>query len=549
MRGLMQDRPLLISGLVDYAADYHGAARIVSRNPDGSMRLSDWRTIRRRAKRLAVALRTLGLGVGDRVATLAWNGFRHLELYFGVTGSGSILHTVNPRLFPEQLTYIIDHAEDSYVFFDPVFVPLVEQLAPSLPHVKGYVALCERAEMPAVKVEKLLCYEELLAAADEDYEWPALDENTASTLCYTSGTTGNPKGVLYAHRSTVLHSFCAVSTDVMRLSCRDTILAVVPLFHANAWGLPFAAAMCGAQIVLPGPKLDPASIFMLLRDQACNVAAGIPTIWLNFLAWVDANREKVDLTAIHLERVLSGGAAVPRSTIEAFERLFGTTVIHAWGMTETSPIATIGTLLPKHARLSRAQQIDVQLRQGRSLYGCEVKAVGPNGEDLPHDGVSVGELKVRGPWVLSGYFKGAGGAVMDKDGWFGTGDVASIDADGYVLLTDRLKDVIKSGGEWISSIEIENLAVGHPDVHEAAVIAVDHPTWQERPLLLVQCKPGCTPGRDEILSFLSGKIAKWWMPDDVVFVDSLPHTATGKLLKTRLREEYRGHLVQQRARA
>jgi fatty-acyl-CoA synthase len=549
MRGLMQDRPLLISGLIDYAADYHGDARIVSRAADGSMHLSDWRTIRARAKRLAVALGRLGVGVGDRVATLAWNGFRHLELYFGVTGGGSILHTVNPRLFPEQLTYIIDHAEDSFVFFDPVFVPLVEQLAPHLPHVKGYVALCERAEMPAVKVEKLLCYEELLAAADEDYEWPTFDENTASTLCYTSGTTGNPKGVLYAHRSTVLHSFCAVSTDVMRLSSGDTILAVVPLFHANAWGLPFAAAMCGAQLVLPGPKLDPESIFMLLRDEKCNVAAGIPTIWLNFLAWVDTNKDRLDLRAIHLERVLSGGAAVPRSTIEAFERLFGTTVIHAWGMTETSPIATIGTLLPKHAALPRAQQVDVQMRQGRSLYGCEVKAVGPNGEDLPHDGVSVGELKVRGPWVLSGYFKGAGGVVMDKDGWFGTGDVASIDADGYVLLTDRLKDVIKSGGEWISSIEIENLAVGHPDVHEAAVIAADHPTWQERPLLLVHCKPGRTPGREDILAFLSGKIAKWWMPDDVVFVDALPHTATGKLLKTRLRDEYRGHLMQQRARA
>ena len=544
MHGLMQDRPLLISGLIDYAANYHGDARIVSRNPDGSMHESDWRVIAARSRRLAAALRSLGVGMGDRVATLAWNGFRHLELYFGVTGSGSILHTVNPRLFIEQITYIVDHAEDAYVFFDPVFAPLIEQLAPNLRHVHGYVVLCDRADMPAVKVEKLLCYEELLAAAADDYEWPQFDENTASTLCYTSGTTGNPKGVLYSHRSTVLHSFCATSTDVLRLSCHDTILAVVPLFHANAWGLPFAAAMCGAQIVLPGPKLDPESIFMLLRDQKCNVAAGIPTIWLNFLAWAEAAREKIDLQSIHLERVLSGGAAVPRSTFEAFERFFNTTVIHAWGMTETSPIATIGTLLPKHASLSRPQQIEVQMRQGRSLYGVEVKAVGPNGEDLPHDGVSVGELKVRGPWVLSSYFKGAGGNVIDAAGWFGTGDVASIDPDGYVLLTDRLKDVIKSGGEWISSIEIENLAVGHPDVHEAAVIAIDHPKWQERPLLLVHCKPDRNPGKEAILSFLSGKIAKWWMPDDVVFVDQLPHTATGKLLKTRLREEYRGYLAQ-----
>jgi fatty-acyl-CoA synthase len=548
MQGLMQDRPLLISGLINYAADYHGDARIVSRNANGSMHLSDWRTIAARARRLAAALRSLEVGVSDRVATLAWNSYRHLELYFGVTGSGSILHTVNPRLYFEQIRYIIDHAEDAYVFFDPVFVPLVGQLAPHLPHVKAYVALCDRTDMPELKVNKLLCYEELIVAAQDDYVWPEFDENTASTLCYTSGTTGNPKGVLYSHRSTVLHSFCAISTDVMALSCRDTILAVVPLFHANAWGLPFAAAMCGAQIVLPGPRLDPESIFTLLRNEKCNVAAGIPTIWLNFLAWVEANKEKLDLQSIGLQRVLSGGAAIPRSILDAFDRLFGTTMIHAWGMTETSPIATIGTLLPKHAELPREKRFDVQLRQGRSVYGIEVKAAGPNGEDLPRDGVSVGELKVRGPWVISGYFKGAGGDVLDEQGWLGTGDVASIDADGYVQLTDRLKDVIKSGGEWISSIEIENLAVGHPDVHEAAVIAVDHPTWQERPLLLVHCKPDCKPTKEAILSFLSGKIVKWWMPDDVVFVDQLPHTATGKLLKTRLREEYRGYLAQ-RARA
>lgn len=548
MRGLMQDRPLLISGLIDYAADYHGDARIVSRHANGSMHSSDWRTIAARARRLAAALRSLEVGVSDRVATLAWNSYRHLELYFGVTGSGSILHTVNPRLFPEQIQYIIDHAEDAYVFFDPVFVPLVEQLAPHLPHVKAYVALCDRADMPEVKVNKLLCYEELIVAAQDNYVWPEFDENTASTLCYTSGTTGNPKGVLYSHRSTVLHSFCAISTDVMALSCRDTILAVVPLFHANAWGLPFAAAMCGAQIVLPGPRLDPESIFTLLRNEKCNVAAGIPTIWLNFLAWVEANKEKLDLQSIGLQRVLSGGAAIPRSVLDAFDRLFGTTMIHAWGMTETSPIATIGTLLPKHAELPRENRFNVQLRQGRSVYGIEVKAAGPNGEDLPRDGVSVGELKVRGPWVISGYFKGAGGDVLDEQGWLGTGDVASIDADGYVQLTDRLKDIIKSGGEWISSIEIENLAVSHPEVYEAAVIAVDHQTWQERPLLLVHCKPDCKPTKEAILSFLSGKIAKWWMPDDVVFVDQLPHTATGKLLKTRLREEYRGYLAQ-RARA
>jgi len=537
MRGLMQDRPLLISGLVDYAADYHGDARIVSRNPDGSMRLTDWRTIRRRAKRLAVALRTLRLGVGDRVATLAWNGFRHLELYFGVTGSGSILHTVNPRLFPEQLTYIIDHAEDSYVFFDPVFVPLVEQLAPSLPHVKGYVALCERAEMPAVKVEKLLCYEELLAAADEDYEWPALDENTASTLCYTSGTTGNPKGVLYAHRSTVLHSFCAVSTDVMRLSCRDTILAVVPLFHANAWGLPFAAAMCGAQIVLPGPKLDPASIFMLLRDQACNVAAGIPTIWLNFLAWVDANREKVDLTAIHLERVLSGGAAVPRSTIEAFERLFGTTVIHAWGMTETSPIATIGTLLPKHARLSRAQQIDVQLRQGRSLYGCEVKAVGPNGEDLPPG--EIGEICYQGESLMAGYWaRPEATADVMRGGWFHSGDAGYMDVNGFIFIKDRIKDMIVSGSENVYPAEVEAVLAGHPDIVECAVIGIPDRKWGETVKAVVVKRQGSTLNEVTLVEWTRDKMAGYKRPRSVDFIDKLPRNASGKLLKRSLREPY-----------
>ncbi len=541
MRGLMQDRPLLISGLLEYAEAYHGSARIVSRNADGSMHASDWRTIAARARRLAAALRALGVGLGGRVATLAWNGFRHLELYFGVTGSGSILHTVNPRLFPEQLRYIIDHAEDRYVFFDPIFVPLVEQLAPHLPHVRGYVALCDRAQMPEVKVSNLLCYEELLAAAADDHAWPEFDENTASTLCYTSGTTGNPKGVLYSHRSTVLHSYCAIGADVLALSCRDTALLVVPLVHANAWGLPFAAAMVGAQLVLPGPRLDPASIFSLLRDEHCNVAAGIPTIWLNFLAWVEANRGKLDLGQIPLKRVLSGGAAVPRSTIEAFDRLFCTTVMHAWGMTETSPIATIGTLLPGHAALAREARIDVQIKQGRSVYGIGVKVVGPDGQDLPHDGVSVGELKVRGPWVISGYFKAAGGEVLDENGWLGTGDVATIDPDGYMQITDRAKDVIKSGGEWISSIDIENLAVGHPDVAEAAVIGVAHPKWDERPLLVVVPKEGKTPKPDEVLGFLQGRLAKWWMPDDMQLVKEIPHTATGKINKLKLRETFKDY--------
>jgi fatty-acyl-CoA synthase len=543
MLGLMQDRPLLVSTLVDYAASCHGQREIVSRDPDGVIHRSNYATITARAKRLANALQTLGVGFGQPVATLAWNSYRHLELYYGVTASGRILHTVNPRLFPEQLQYIINHAEDGYVFFDPAFVSLVEQLAPHLPLVRGWVALCDAAAMPAVKVDRLLCYEDLIEAASAEYQWPSFDEHTASTLCYTSGTTGNPKGVLYSHRSTVLHAMGACSVDSLGFSGRDSILVVVPLFHANAWSIPFSAALCGAKLVLPGPKLDPESLYLLLDQEGCTTAGGIPTIWLNFLAWVEARQSELDLTRLKLKRVLAGGTAPPRATIEKFRDLLGVYLLHAWGMTETSPIATVGSLLWKHEGLNPDQIVDMQVRQGRQMYGVELRLAGPNGETLPHDGTIVGELKVRGNWVISGYFKGEGGQVLDADGWLGTGDVATIDPDGYVQLTDRLKDVIKSGGEWISSIDIENMAVSHPDVFEAAVIAVHHPVWQERPLLLIQPKPGATPTKESILAFLAARVAKWWLPDDVVFVDSLPHTATGKLLKTELRARYHGHLA------
>jgi acyl-CoA synthetase (AMP-forming)/AMP-acid ligase II len=543
MFGLMQQRPLLISSIVDYAATYHGEREIVSRDPEGAIHRTSYALVASRAKRLANVLEKLGVAPGERVATLAWNSFRHLEVYYGVTCSGRILHTVNPRLFQEQLQYIMHHAEDAYVFFDPLFATLVEQLAPRLPLVRGWIALCQRSAMPAAKVDNLLCYDDLLSDASPDYEWPAFEENTACTLCYTSGTTGNPKGVLYSHRSTVLHAFAACSVDGLAFSARDSILVVVPLFHANAWSLPFSAAMCGAKLVLPGPKLDPESIYTLLDQEQCTKAGGIPTIWLNVLAWIENNRDKLDLSRLKLKEVLAGGTAPPRATIEKFHDLLGVFLRHAWGMTETSPIATTGAPLPKHQGLSQAELVDMQVKQGRQVYGIELKLVGKNGEDLPHDGKSVGELKVRGNWVISGYFKGEGGVVVDKDGWFGTGDVATIDPDGYVQLTDRLKDVIKSGGEWISSIEIENLVVSHPDVFEAAVIAIDHPVWQERPLLIVQAKPGRAPTKQSILDFLSDKIAKWWMPDDVIFVDSLPHTATGKLLKTELRAKHHGHLA------
>ena len=543
MFGLMQQRPLLISSLIDYAATWHGDRQIVSRDPEGRFHRSDYSQVAARAKRVAGALDGLGVGHGDRVATLAWNSYRHLEAYYGITSSGRVLHTINPRLFPEQLQYIMHHAEDGFIFFDPIFASLVEQLAPKLPLVRGWVALCDAGQMPKLAVKNLLCYEELIAAASADYDWPQFDENAASTLCYTSGTTGNPKGVLYSHRSTILHAFAACSADALALSARNSILVVVPLFHANAWSLPFSAAMCGAKLVLPGPKLDPESIYMLLEQEECTKAGGIPTIWLNFLAWLENNRAKLDLSRLKLKLVFSGGAAAPRATIEKFHDLLGVFLLHAWGMTETSPLVTTGTPLAKHEGTARERVVDMQVKQGRQVYGVELKVVGRDGQDLPHDGAAVGELKVRGNWVISGYFKGEGGVVVDADGWLGTGDVATIDGDGYVQLTDRLKDVIKSGGEWISSIEIENLVVSHPEVFEAAVIAISHPVWQERPLLLVQPKPGCSPSKQSILDFLSGKIAKWWMPDDVVFVESLPHTATGKLLKTELRERYHGHLA------
>ncbi|WP_428492609.1 long-chain-fatty-acid--CoA ligase [Rhodopila sp.] len=541
MLGLMQSRPLLVSSLIDYAAGWHGGTEIVSRDPEGNIHRSNYTEIARRAKRLAHGLQTLGVQFGQPVATLAWNSYRHLELYYGVTGSGRVLHTVNPRLFADQIRYIINHAEDGYVFFDPAFVPLVEQLAPHLPLVRGWVVLCDAAAMPAVKVDNLLCYEDILGAAAEDYAWPAFDENAASTLCYTSGTTGNPKGVLYSHRSTVLHAFAACAADAFAFTARDSILMVVPLFHANAWGVPFSAALSGAKMVLPGPRLDPESIYLLLRQEGCTAAGGIPTVWLNFLAWVEPRQ--AELERLRLKRVFSGGTAVPRSMIERFRDMLGVYLMHAWGMTETSPLVTVGSPLGKHQGASAEEMIDMQVMQGRQVCGVEVKLADAAGGRLPHDGRSVGELMVRGNWVISGYFKGEGGQVVDADGWFATGDVATIDADGYVRLTDRLKDVIKSGGEWISSIEIENLAVSHPDVFEAAVIAVHHPVWQERPLLLVQPKPGCEPNRESILAFLAARIAKWWLPEDVVFVDSLPHTATGKLLKTELRARYHGHLA------
>ena len=539
MKGLMQDRPLLISSLIEHANTFHSGGEIVSRTVEGPIHRCTYGDIQRRSKQVANALTALGVKTGDRIATLAWNGYRHMELYYGVSGTGAVLHTINPRLFPEQIVYVANHAEDQYLFFDLTFAPLIEKLAPLMTSVKAFVAMTDRAHMPAnSSIRNLLCYEELIAEHSAEYEWPVFDENTASSLCYTSGTTGNPKGVLYSHRSTVLHSLAACSVDGLALSSRESTLLVVPMFHVNAWGMPYAGAMCGAKLVMPGPGLDGKNVYEIMRDEKVTLALGVPTVWLMLFNHVDS--AKLDPKAdLKLNRVVIGGSAAPRAMSERFETGFGAQVVHAWGMTEMSPLGTVCNFLPKHAELDLQQRLDVQTKQGRPVYGVEMKITDDDGRALPHDGKAFGHLMVRGPWITAGYFKGDGGEILDVDGFFDTGDVATIDSDGYMQITDRSKDVIKSGGEWISSIDLENAAVGHPAIAEAAVIGVAHAKWQERPLLIVVRKKGQDATRDEVLQYLDGKVAKWWMPDDVVFVDELPHTATGKLQKMKLREQFR----------
>jgi len=545
MLGLMQQRPLLISSCIHYAERYRPDGEVISRLADGSIHRADWGFIARRARRLANAVIGLGIAPGARVASFAWNHYRHLELFFGVAGSGRVLHTVNPRLFPDQLTYIVNHAEDQVICFDPVFAELMERLAPTLPGVRHYIALCGRHDMPAVKLPGLLCYDDLLDAASAEYDWPEFDENRASSLCYTSGTTGHPKGVLYSHRSTVLHTMALMAADTMAVSARDTLLPCAPMFHVNCWGVPYAAAATGAKLVLPGPRMDPQSLYELMRDEGVTWTGAVPTVWLTMFAWLEQNRDTVDLSRLRVERVLCGGTAVPRVLIENFRKYFNAETVQAWGMTELSPLGTIGTRTARHLGLDNDAWMALNLKQGRTIFGIEIRVVDDQGHELPSDGVSVGLIQARGPWVLSGYFKGDG-EPPDADGWFGTGDVGTLDAEGFIQITDRAKDVVKSGGEWISSIEIENLAVGHPAVQEAAVIAARHPRWQERPLLLIQCKPGATVTREAMLTHLEGHIAKWWMPDDVVPVDAFPHTATGKILKTKLREAYADWLERER---
>jgi fatty-acyl-CoA synthase len=537
MLGLMQDQPLLISSLIEFAARHHGDAQIVSRRVEGDLHRTTYRQAAARARQVAGALDGLGLAFSDRVATLAWNGYRHFELYFGVSGSGRVLHTLNPRLAPDQVVWIVNHAEDRVLCFDMTFLPLIKAIWQKCPTVSHWVAMCDAQALPAdAGIEGLVSYEAWIAPQSTDYAWPSFDERSAASLCYTSGTTGNPKGALYSHRSTVLHAYGGALPDALGLSARDSILPVVPMFHVNAWGLPYAAAMTGAKLVFPGAALDGKSVYELIEGEGVTMAAGVPTVWLGLLNHMAPG----GLRFSTLNRTVIGGSACPPAMIRAFKDQYGVTVLHAWGMTEMSPLGTVCTLKLKQEALPAEQQMSVLVKQGRAVYGVEMKIVDADGHELPWDGQSSGDLLVKGPWIISGYFKGEGGDPL-VDGWFPTGDVATIDADGFMQITDRSKDVIKSGGEWISSIDIENIAMAHPGVAMAACIGVRHPKWDERPLLVVVRKPGAEVTREDLLAFYEGKVAKWQVPDDVAFVDAIPLGATGKMQKMKLREQFQAY--------
>jgi acyl-CoA synthetase (AMP-forming)/AMP-acid ligase II len=538
MHGMMMDRPLLISSILEHAALQSGDTAMVSHTSDLGAHRTTYAELARRSRQLANALQSsFDIGIGDRIGTLAWNDHRHFELYYGIAGIGAICHTINPRLFPEQIAYIINHAEDCYLFVDPMFVPLVERLAPSLPTLRGVVVLSDAAHMPESGLPHLHCYEALLEGQPDGFDWPELDETTASGLCYTSGTTGNPRGALYHHRSTILHSLMLAMPNTLGLAGDDVVLPVVPMFHANAWGLAYACPLVGVGMVMPGARLDGASLYEQLECWRVTFSAGVPTIWFGLLDHLAKTGKRLTT----LRRVVIGGAAAPRSMIDAFEDQ-GIEVRHGWGMTEMSPVGAICSLDARGAALPIEERRRLQMKQGRPPWGVEMRIVDEQGRPLPHDGTAAGLLMVRGPWVAAAYF-GDDDATIDAfhDGWFATGDVATIDRHGYMEIADRAKDVIKSGGEWISSITLENTAVGHPDLQEAAVIAAAHPRWGERPLLIVVAHPEAEVGKADILAFLEGKVASWWLPDDVVFVAELPHTATGKIQKSRLREMFKDH--------
>lgn len=534
------DWPLLTPSLIKHAAEYHGDTEIVSRTVEGPVHRYTYRDSYTRTKKLANALRRLGAGEGDRVATMAWNGFRHFELYYAISGIGAVCHTINPRLFEDQIDYIVNHARDRYIFVDLSFVGILESLRPRLESVERYVILTDDENMPETRLKDAISYEALIDGEPEDFEWPALDENQASALCYTSGTTGNPKGTLYSHRSTLLHTFSTCTADhPLALSSRETVLPVVPMFHVHAWGVPYGAPMCGAKLVLPGAKLDGKSLYELLEAERVTLTAGVPTVWFGLLDYLRESGQRLN----HLRCINIGGAAPPISMIQAFEEDYGVPVVHAWGMTEMSPVGTTGRLKGKFNDLPASERYRIKRKQGRAIFGVEMKIVDDEGQSMPHDGAAQGQLLVRGPWVASAYFEDdeASRAGFDADGWFRTGDVANIDADGHVEITDRAKDLIKSGGEWISSIDLENTAMAHPAVAEAAAIAMPHPKWGERPFLVIVRKVGDEVTAEEIRAFLAERIAKWWVPDEVAFVDELPHTATGKVSKRQLRQTFASH--------
>ncbi|WP_407049596.1 long-chain-fatty-acid--CoA ligase [Methyloraptor flagellatus] len=537
MQGLMQHWPLICTKIIDHAAAQHPNRLVLSRSVEGPLHRTNYAEVRSRALKAAKRLTRDGIVLGDRVATLAWNTWRHLEVWYGLLGIGAIYHTVNPRLFPDQIVWIVNDAADRMLFVDLTFVPLVEKLIDRMPTIEKIVVLTDAAHMPATTLPNAVAYEDWLAEADDDFRWAAFDETTAAGMCYTSGTTGHPKGVVYSHRSNVLHAFQATMPDMMGVGSRDVIMPVVPMFHANCWSLAFTTPMIGASLVLPGPKLDGASVHEMLEVGGVTFTAAVPTVWLMLLQHLDQTGGALS----SLKRVVIGGSACPRAITEAFMRRYGVEVRHAWGMTETSPLGTICSVKPETLTSTVEEWLDLQTKQGIPPFGVEMKITDDENRALPHDGTTFGRLKVRGPAIASGYYKGIGAEAFDADGFFDTGDVATIDPNGYMQITDRAKDVIKSGGEWISSIDIENLAVGHPDVAEAAVIGIAHPKWDERPLLVVVPKKDRTPTREALLDYLSGRIAKWWMPDDVVVVEEIPHTATGKIQKTTLRDRFRDY--------
>ena len=537
MLGLMQSQPLLISDLIVFAERHHGDAEIVSRRVEGDIHRYTYKDAAQRARRVANALDALGLAFSDRVATLAWNGYRHFELYYAVSGSGRVLHTINPRLHPDQIAWIADHAEDQVLCFDLSFLPLVQAVHSRCSTIKHFVALCDADKLPVDSgIPNLVSYEAWIGAQSDVYDWPTFDENTASSMCYTSGTTGNPKAALYSHRSSTLHAFAAALPDAINISAKDAILPVVPMFHVNAWGIPYAAALTGAKLVFPGPAMDGKSIYELMELEKVTLSAGVPTVWQMLLSYI----KPLGLTFSTMTRTVIGGSACPPAMIESFNRDYNVEVLHAWGMTEMSPLGTVCVLKNKHAALSDADKTSIRLKQGRAVFGVDMKILGDTGQTLPWDGKTYGDLYVKGPWVVRGYYREEGGSPL-VNGWFPTGDVGTIDADGYLQITDRSKDVIKSGGEWISSIEIENIVVAHPAVAMAACIGVAHPKWDERPIIAVVKKPELDVTREELLAFYDGKTAKWQVPDDVVFVDAIPLGATGKMLKTRLRDQLKDY--------